>query len=560
MISVRADNHRIQNMGALSKLLLLVILSSLLAAAPQALAAQSPGKAPLILGVLDFPTSGAPGAQDAFARGVMLLHSFEYEDARSAFLEAQAIDPGFAMAIWGEAMTLNHPLWNRQNRTEALEVLAKLPPPDVRKTTALEERFIDAVERLYGPGSKIDRDLAYREAMAEMHADYPNDLEVAAFHALSILGSVYERDYRTYMQAAAIAEQVFAKEPQHPGAAHYLIHSYDDQIHAPLGLRAARAYSDIAPSAAHAQHMVSHIYTSLGRWDQVVEANRTAVRVSEESMLRAGRPKHMRNKHSLHWLEYALLQQGRYEDARETLQIMREDVEALPDASNARHSAMMRASFVVEDSLVDSVLAPLGEIDAPLYYKVMDDFASAWIMFAKGSHADARQVHARMQRRLAEAKVLTVEEGLHETESATSADDFLMAGIVAREVEALLAFAAGHPARALELLGEAVEDETGRPPYYGPPHIPKPSDELMGEMLLALDRPAEAAAMFEQSLARNTNRTLSLVGLARARDAAEDPRAGETWARIEAQWRNDPEAIRAISYPWLPQVRPNPAP
>jgi tetratricopeptide (TPR) repeat protein len=545
------------NMRAATKpfLCLLITLVAVLAAAPPAIPAEPLAKPPLILGVLEFPTSGAPEAHDAFERGVMLLHSFEYEDARSAFLEAQAIDPGFAMAIWGEAMTLNHPLWDQQKREDAFKVLDKLPPPEKRKTTELEERFIDAVQTLYGAGSKQARDLAYRDAMAAMHADYPDDLEVAAFYALSILGSVYERDYRTYMQAAAVAEEVFAEQPQHPGAAHYLIHSYDDQVHAPLGLRAARAYTKIAPSASHAQHMVSHIYTSLGRWDEVIEANRTAVRVSEESMLRAGRSGHMRSKHALHWLEYALLQQGRYDEAIDTLRVMREDVGALPDLQNLRHSAMMRASFAVEAPLTDSPLAPLGETDAPLYYQVLDDFASAWSMIAEGSLADARQAHARMQHRIGGARVLSVEEGLHEDDSATSADDYLMAQIIARQIETLLAFHAGDAGRALELSGEALEDETGRPPYYGPPHIPKPSDELMGEMLLALERPAEAAAMFEQSLARHTNRTLSLLGLARAQEAAGDREAAETWSQIDAQWRGDPDALRDMSYSWLPEVR-----
>ena len=239
---------------------------------------------PLILGVLDFPNSGSENAQDAFERGVKLLHSFEFDDARAAFVEAQEVDPGFAMAIWGEAMTLNHPLWAQQDRETALEVLAKLPLRGDRNTTEREERYLDAVFVLYGEGDKPSRDVAYMDTMRQLHEDYPEDLEAAAFYSLSILGSVYERDFRTYMKAASIAEEVFAKQPKHPGAAHYLIHSYDDQIHAPLGLRAAREYSKIAPAASHAQHMVSHIYSSLGMWDEVVEANITAVKVSEDSM------------------------------------------------------------------------------------------------------------------------------------------------------------------------------------------------------------------------------------------------------------------------------------
>ena len=532
----------------------IVVLLAATLAASTAAPDQAADAPPPILGTLHFPTSGGDEAQSAFERGVMLLHSFEYEDARAAFLEAQAADPGFAMAIWGEAMTLNHPLWDQQNRAEALEVLAKLAAPDERETTPLEERFIAAVETLYGEGSKQARDLAYRDALAEMHADYPDDLEVAAFYALSILGSVYERDVRTYMQAAAVAEEVFAKEPNHPGAAHYLIHSYDDQVHAPLGLRAARAYKEIAPSASHAQHMVSHIYTSLGRWDEVVEANRRAVEVGEESMLRAGRSKHTRNKHSLHWLEYALLQQGRYEEAIDALEIMREDVEALPDLGNVRHSAMMRASFAVEVPLADSPLAALGEVDAPLYYRVLDDFASAWTMLAEGQLADARQLHAHMAQRIANAKVLSVEEGLHEDDTATSADDYLLSTIIAREIEALLLFHSGETDRALALLGEAMKEEQSRPAYYGPPHVPKPADELLGEMLLAVGRAEEAAAMFDQALARHTNRTLALLGSARAQDALGGKQAAETRTRIADQWRGTPGGWQAVEYSWLPDI------
>ena len=510
---------------------------------------------PLILGVLDFPTSGDPAAQEAFERGVMLLHSFEYDDARRAFLEAQAIDSGFAMAIWGEAMTLNHPLWNRQMRDEALEVLAKLPAADLRRTTPLEERFIETLSMLYGEGSKEVRDTAYREALAGMYEDYPGNFEVAAFYALSILGSVYERDFRTYMQAAAIAEDVFAAQPRHPGAAHYLIHSYDDQIHAPLGLRAARVYATIAPAASHAQHMVSHIYTSLGMWDEVVDANAAAVQVSEDAMLRAGRSKHLRSKHALHWLEYALLQEGRTTEATDTLRIMKEDVAALPDAQNARHSAMMRATFVVEQPLLDALLAPVGDEDLPLYHRCLEDFSTAWQRISRGDLESARLAHERITQRLAAAKVLSIEQGLHEADGATSADDFLLMSIISRELDALLSFHSGDHDRALDLIGQAVADETSRPLYYGPPHVPKPANELMGEMLLALDRPAEAVAMFEQSLTRHTARTLSLLGLARAQNATGDPTASETWRTLETQWRGDPAALRALPYPWLPDAQ-----
>ncbi len=369
--------------------------------------------APLILGVLDFPNSGAEAAQDAFTRGVLLLHSFEFDDSRAAFLEAQAIDPGFVMAIWGEAMTLNHPLWEVQSRSEALGVLDKLPPEDERNITAQEQAFLDAVMILYGygednPGDKRRRDIAYMQAMKRMHEAWPDDLEAASFYALSLLGSVYERDFRTYMRAAAVLEEVFAKQPRHPGAAHYLIHSYDDQVHAPLGLRAARVYATIAPAASHAQHMISHIYTSLGMWDEVVAANITAVRVSEEAMQRAGKPVANRSKHAMHWLQYALLQQGLYGEARKTMDVMKQDREELNNANQNSHYALFRASYLADDPGGEQPLNRIELPDLSLDYRLTDDFATGYQLIALGKLKGAAAVLADMQGQIASTTVKTV--------------------------------------------------------------------------------------------------------------------------------------------------------
>src|SRR5213593_4562360 len=186
------------------------------------------------LGKIDFPTSGKSEAQKRFLRGALLLHSFEFDDAAEEFREAQKLDPGFAMAYWGEAMTFNHPLWMEQDRDAALAVLKRLAP-------TRQERL-----------DKAARDLAYAEAMNRLHEKYPDDLDAASFYALALLGTCErKRDYATYMKAAAVAEEVFSKNPLHPGAVHYLIHCYDDPIHAPLGMRAARVYAKIAPAAGH---------------------------------------------------------------------------------------------------------------------------------------------------------------------------------------------------------------------------------------------------------------------------------------------------------------------
>jgi tetratricopeptide (TPR) repeat protein len=512
---------------------------------------------PLILGVLDFPNSGTEAAQDAFTRGVLLLHSFEFSDARSAFLEAQAIDPGFVMAIWGEALTLNHPLWAEQDREEALKVLAKLPPEAERKITEREQAFLDAVEILYGygeenPGDKPARDVAYMQAMQRAHEAYPDDLEAASFYGLSILGSVYERDFRTYMRAAAVLEEVFAKQPRHPGAAHYLIHSYDDQVHAPLGLRAARVYATIAPAASHAQHMISHIYTSLGMWEEVVAANITAVRVSEEAMQRAGKPVANRSKHALHWLQYAYLQQGLYGEARKTMEVMKQDRAELDNLYQNLHYVLFRASYIADEPVGEQPLGRIELPEMPLDITLTDDFATGYRLIATGKLTEAATLLTEMQGRIASTTVKTVEEGLHEDDLATSEDGYLVATIMARELEALLLYREGKIDAAIDLMRAAATDENSRPLVYGPPHIPKPSNELLGEMLLAQGRSEEAVAEFEMSLSRNTGRSLSLLGLARAQKAAGNfTAASESKALLTANWRGDLQALNQSDYPWL---------
>jgi hypothetical protein len=233
------------------------------------------------LGTITFPNSGAPAAQEPFIRGVLYLHSFEFGPAAAAFREAQQADPGFALAYWGEAMSYNHALWGEWDDDAAHAVLERLgPTAEARRATApthREQMYLDAVEALWAGGPKPQRDTAYAHTMEQLVRAHPDDDEARAFWSLAILGlSGTTRVVPSYMRGAAIAQEVFERNPDHPGAAHYLIHSFDDPTHAPLGLPAARAYSRIAPDAAHAQHMTTHIFLALGMWDDVVSQNEIA--------------------------------------------------------------------------------------------------------------------------------------------------------------------------------------------------------------------------------------------------------------------------------------------
>ena len=493
------------------------------------------------LGVVDFPTSGSPEAQEHFIRGVLLLYSFEFPDAGEAFRTAQEVDRGFAMAYWGEAMSYNHPLWAEQNAEAARAVLKRLgssPEARARKAPTERERdYLQAVEVLYGEGTKYERDFAYAEAMRRLHQKYPDDDEAKTFYALAILGTAHEgRDHTIYMRAAALAEEVFRDNPEHPGAAHYLIHSYDDPVHAPLGLRAALAYSEVAPAASHAQHMTSHIFVALGMWDEVVSANETAVAVADRRREAKSLPLDSRNLHALHWLAYGYLQQGRYDDARDLLEIMELHAEEVGSRRSRTHLAMMRADYIVNTRRWDgrAVEIEVDVTDLSPGVASRDHFASGVAALERGDRMAAERALAAMAE---------IRDGA--SRSSAYPPGLQAARAMELELEALLASAKGKTAEALDLMREAATLEDEMPYEYGPPRVVKPSHELLGAALLETGSPDEALVAFEMALTRAPSRPASLLGLARAAEAVGDQeKAEEARAMLRAVWhRADAEVL-----------------
>ena len=267
------------------------------------------------LGHLTFPATGKPEAAARFVHGVLLLHSFEYDDAREQFAAAERADPAFVMAYWGEAMSFNQSIWWRVDLDGARAALLKLGPSSdarlAKAPTARERGYLEAVEALFGDGDKAARDRGYSERMGELTRQFPDDDEASLFYALSLLAATEGvRDETTYLRAASLAEAVFAKNPQHPGAAHYLIHCYDDPRHAQQGLAAALAYSSIAPSAQHALHMPSHVFYALGRWDDAARLNEASAAAADERVRAKQLGTDERGFHALLWLEYAVSAAG----------------------------------------------------------------------------------------------------------------------------------------------------------------------------------------------------------------------------------------------------------
>src|SRR5687767_6072950 len=306
------------------------------------------------LGKVEFPTSGSEKAQAHFLRGLAALHSFWYEEALEAFRESTKLEPDFMMGYWGEAMAHNHPLWSEQDMVAAREVIKKIK--ETPKLSPRERAYLNAVKTLYGEGDKRARDTAYSAAMEKIHRDYADDLDAAACYSLSLLGLVnsQQKSYRLQARAGAIALEIYEKNPNHPGAAHYIIHAFDDPEHAILALPAARRYADIAPEAHHARHMPSHIFLQLGMWPEAASSNESAWEASESWMKRKNLPASVRDYHSLHWLLYVYLQQGKYSKAEELLNLMKKTMSETTYEDKLRpgyyenNYANMAAAFVVE--------------------------------------------------------------------------------------------------------------------------------------------------------------------------------------------------------------------
>ena len=470
------------------------------------------------LGEIRFPTSGPAKAQGHFIRGVLLLHSFEYDRARRAFVEARTAAPKFAMAYWGEAMTYNHSIWGEQDRKAAVAALAQLgATPAGRQAAAPTEReklYLAAVELLYGDGDHKQIKTAYSNAMGELARRYPDDLEARAFYALSLLGLTGDvRDTENYMRAAAVAEEVFEANRKHPGAIHYLIHAYDDPVHAPLGLRAARIYGTVARGASHAQHMPSHIFFALGMWDDSIAANTAAMKTARD----AGTGGY----HPLHWLEHGYLQTGRDDEAAKLVAIVEADTQKNPSPYARTHLAMVRATWLVETrgSGPATMLQPvdstgINSIDVFAGHEM----AIGLTYLQKKDLPSARLSLANLRRQIAAAKAMTSSSGEGVSRYLTvSQSDIDIASVTEQILDASIKFAEGNHDDAIRAITAAGRAEDNLVFEYGPPATVKPAWEAAGDMLLAMGRKAEAAEAFRRVLKRYPNRKLSNEGLKKAR-------------------------------------------
>ena len=508
------------------------------------------------VGDITFETSASEEAQAHFLRGVAILHSFGFEDAIDEFRKAQEIEPDFALAYWGEAMAYNNnPLSSptRQDLPAARRALQKLAPSRAARIakakTEKEKMWMEAVDTLYGSGEKEARDWAYAEQMARIVERYPDDEEARAFYALGLLGTVRRAgdDFNQQMQAAAIAQALFRENPRHPGAAHYIIHAFDDPMHAPLALYAADRYAEIAPDVEHALHMPAHIFVQLGLWDKVVKSNKRAYEASVEWAKRRGLSDTKRDFHALAWMQFGYLQRGQLEEARNAVELIRPIAEREVTTTRIQATyANMRARYMLETETWDAYDIP---VEALLSERHAGD---VYLLLAAGMAAvenDDLAAAERIEARLDELQSADTAGLKSYLQGQVTLDDLKVSSAVAyRQVGAVLRAARGEYDEAIRLSAAAVEKEKEMHPAYGPPEPIVPTHELHARVLLRAGRTEDAAEQFQTMMARMPNRTQSIYGAAKALDALGDHEAArELYAKLGELWVDSEDTPRAMS-------------
>lgn len=487
------------------------------------------------LGEIELEVTGQKEAIPHFREGLLLLHSFEYDDAREAFEKAVAADPDMVMAYWGIVMSHNHGLWRQQAFDKATTVLQQLGQDQAerlaRAKTDLEKDFLMAAEVMYGDGTKLERDQAYADHMAMMFEKYPGQHEVAAFYALSLLGAVpVGRDEEMYEKGARIANGILEENPQHPGALHYLIHSYDDPSHARLALKAANNYSKVAPDAAHALHMPSHIYVAMGMWVEVINSNISSYQASLSRKDKKKLDGDARSYHALAWLLYGQLQQENWEEADKIMADMEAYTTELPSKRAKAYMVEMKANYLVETNRWDSPVANI-EVETDnlnLTNQAGYEFIEGVKAYQKKNAAALRQVILGIAQLRQDNGLLINEEGAAVCsaagidQTAPNQMDLDLAQIMEMELRAYYHWLGGDAAETEKWLIEATNLESKVSYSFGPPIIAKPSYELYGDWLVEQGRLKEAIVQYELALERGPNRTYPLKAKAKAAEGSDE--------------------------------------
>ena len=487
------------------------------------------------LGQVNFSVSCNPQAQRQFNRAVAWLHSFEYEEAEKAFTEVTVTDPRCGMGYWGIAMSNYHPIWAPPTSAELQKGSSASEKAKISGARTQRERdYIAAIEIFYKDSDKLDhrtRSLAYHEAMKRLYQSNPSDNEAGVFYALTLIATgmmANDKSYANEKQAAQILNRVLAREPQHPGVTHYLIHSYDYPALAQLALPAARRYAQIAPASAHARHMPSHIFTRLGLWQEAIRSNLGAESAAKAFALRHHMPGVWDEQlHAMDYLAYAYLQGAQDKQAWGVLDELNKIQRIEPESFKVAYAlAAIPARYALERRRWDEaakLTLPAGTLGAFPWEQFR--WAEAHIHFARaigaarsGDTASARQ---EVEKLTAIREALIVVKGDY---------DWARQVQIERQVaSAWLAHAEGRHEESLRLMRAAAELDDATDKHPVTPGAILPAREQLGELLLELKQPVAALREFETSLRVAPNRFNGLYGAARAARFAADQKTAKTY-------------------------------
>ncbi|MFZ0815869.1 MAG: hypothetical protein WAM78_10135 [Candidatus Sulfotelmatobacter sp.] len=467
------------------------------------------------LGTVTFPVSCDPAVQKSFQRGVALLHSFWYEEAEKEFQHIAADDPHCAMAHWGEAMSLWHQLWNNPDAKviqRGLDEVHEAKTTD-GPTTPREKAYIAAIAAFYSNSKKLDHEAraqAYSSAMKKVYETYPDDHEAAVFYALSLLASEPHDDetFANRKQAAAILEKLFATEPDHPGVAHYLIHSYDKPQLAQLGLPAARRYAQIAPAAPHALHMPSHIFARVGLWQDDINSNLASIAATRKTAaMHMGGEGHQ--FHAMDFLIYAYLQSGREAEAAKVI----DEVKTMPKVKSmygddfdpqTNALSVFPATYDLElrhwsDAAALQVVPGAPPLDQAVTYwaRAIGAARSGNLVQA---HKDLEKIETIRKQLVAEKKSDDAEIALEDYDEAAT----------------WAAHSEGKDEEAIASLRRLADKND----QLGNEGDGIPAREMLADMLLEAKRPQQSLTEYQTDLKLNPNRFNGLYGAARAAEAA----------------------------------------
>ena len=468
------------------------------------------------VGTVHFPSSCALAVQKPIERGVAMLHSFWYEEAEKQFVQIEKDDPQCAIAGWGVAMSLWHQLWNRPDRPTLEHGLAELRRGDAQHSSERERDYIAALMDFYAHPAKSyqKRATAYSKAMEKVSRRNPDDHEAAAFYALSLLASEPDNDKNdtNRKKAAAILEKLFAEEPNHPGVAHYLIHTYDTPTMAEHGLPAARKYAQLAPAAPHALHMPAHIFARLGLWQDDINSNLASIAATqkEAAMHMAGEGHQF---HAMDFLVYAYLQTGHEADAQKII----DEVRVMPPMHDMYGMGFDPRLFALS-AFPASFVLELHRWDEAAQLPLVEGASDTNQSITHTARAIGAARRGRLDVARKEISQLEATQKKLKPQKKTDQGDYEYVSEQVTLSKAWLTYAEGHPDEAIHSLRALADKEEGE----AEASQGIPIRELMADMLFEAKRPTEALAEYEASLKTDPGRFDSLYGAAQSAEQVGD--------------------------------------